>query len=57
METYGKVEVYLHHSTSAPDGGKWLVSRPGRFTSVKRVLDAHWIGNWLGSRVSPDALK
>jgi hypothetical protein len=38
MQTYGGVEVSIHaFSTSAPDGGKWSASRPGRFTPEVRT--------------------
>jgi hypothetical protein len=29
--------------TSAPDGGEWSTSRPGRLTSGERALATHWI--------------
>jgi hypothetical protein len=33
-----------HFLTSALDGGKWLVSRPGRFTPREKAPCTHWVG-------------
>jgi hypothetical protein len=45
-----------HSLTSALDGGKWLASRPGRFTSREIAPGAHWIGGWVGPRAVIDAV-
>jgi len=34
--------------TSAPDGGEWLASSPGRFTPRVRDSGTHWTENWFG---------
>jgi hypothetical protein len=39
-----------HSLTSALDGGKWSVSRPGRFTPKKRAPGTYWVGGWVGPR-------
>jgi len=36
-----------HFLISALDGGKWLASRPGRFTFKERAPSTHWIGGWV----------
>jgi hypothetical protein len=39
------VEVYLHtFPTSAPDGGEWSASCPGRFIPSERAVGTHWVG-------------
>jgi hypothetical protein len=44
-KTYGGVEVQLQaFLTSAPSGGKWSASRPGRFIQGDKPPDRHWIG-------------
>jgi hypothetical protein len=43
--------------TSALDGDKWPVLRPGRFTPGKAAPSTHWIGDWVGPRVSLDAVE
>jgi hypothetical protein len=45
----------IHSLTSALDGGEWLVSRPGRFTSRERGPGTHWIGGWVGPTAGLDA--
>jgi hypothetical protein len=50
MKTYGGSGRYI-------DGGEWLASRPGRFTSVERTSGISWMGGWLGSTASLDAVK
>jgi hypothetical protein len=50
MKTYGRVEVKLHaFLTSAPDGGEWSASRPGRFIPGESASRTHWI-DWVGPR-------
>jgi hypothetical protein len=39
--------------TSAPSGGEWSASRPGRFTTRERAPGTHWIG---GPRASLDTV-
>jgi hypothetical protein len=57
MKTYwgrgGKLETFL---TSALDGGEWLSSPPGRFTTGERAPGTHWIENWADSRADLDAV-
>jgi len=43
-------------SSSALDGGEWSASRPGRFTPRERAPCTNWIGGWVGSRASLDAV-
>jgi hypothetical protein len=47
---------FTHSLTSALDGSKWSVSRPGRFTSRERAPGTHWIGGWMGPRAILDAV-
>jgi hypothetical protein len=42
-----QIRVFL---TSAPAGGEWSASRPGRFTPGDRGLGTHWIGGWVDPR-------
>jgi len=42
--------------TSALDGGEWLASYSGRFTSRERAPVTHWIGVWVGPRAVLDAV-
>jgi len=53
----GGVELQ-HHAflTSALDGGEWLASRSGRFTSGERTFGTHWVGGWVGPRAGLDAV-
>jgi hypothetical protein len=43
--------------TSVLDGGEWSASRSGCFTPVERATGTHWIGGWVGPRVSVDAVE
>jgi hypothetical protein len=43
--------------TSAPVGGEWSASRPGRFTAGESVRGTHWIGGWLGHRTGLDDVE
>jgi hypothetical protein len=45
-----------HSLTSALDGGEWLASLPGRFTSSERAPGTHWIGGCVGPRAVLDAV-
>jgi hypothetical protein len=38
----------------ALDGGEWSASCPGWFTPMERASSTHWIGGWVGPRVSLD---
>jgi hypothetical protein len=43
MKAYWEWRYCSTHSlTSALDGGEWLASRPGRFTSRERAPGTHW---------------
>jgi hypothetical protein len=45
-----------HSLNSALDGGKWSASRPGRITPSERAAVTHWIGDWVGSMPSLEAV-
>jgi hypothetical protein len=58
MKAYGRVDVYIHiFLTSAPVGGEWSSSRPGRFTPRERVSGTHWIGGWVGAKAGLDDVE
>jgi hypothetical protein len=44
---------------SAPDGGQWSASRPGRVLPQHKgsIPLTHWIGGWVGPRDGLDAEK
>jgi hypothetical protein len=42
--------------TSAPDGGEWSASHPGRFTPRERAPGTHLIGEWVSPRAVLDAV-
>jgi hypothetical protein len=46
------VNSSTHSSTSALDGGEWSASRPGLFTPRQITRGIHWIGGWVGTRVT-----
>jgi hypothetical protein len=51
MKAYGGVDVYIHiFLTSALVGGEWSASRPGRFTTEKKLLGTHRKVGWVGPR-------
>jgi hypothetical protein len=50
------MEVQLHTLTSALDGGEWLDSRLGRFTSKERAPGTHWIVGWVEPRSGLDTM-
>jgi len=57
MKAFWGVGVQLHvFLTQALDGGKWLTSRPNRFTPREKAPGNHWIGVWVGSRTVLDAV-
>jgi hypothetical protein len=40
------------------DEGEWTASRPGYFTpGGKSHVGTHWVGDWVGSKVSFDAVE
>jgi len=43
--------------TSALDGGEWLDSSSGRFTSMDRAPGTYWTGGWVGPRAGLDVLS
>jgi hypothetical protein len=47
---------FIHSLISAPDGGEWSGSRPGRFILRERDSCAHWIGGWVVPRDVLDAV-
>jgi hypothetical protein len=49
----GIVPLFL---ASAPDGGEWSASRPGRFTPGERAPGTAWIGGWVGCKAGLDAV-
>jgi hypothetical protein len=48
--------MFTHSLTSAPDGGEWSGSRPGRFTPRERAPGTPRIGGWVGPRAGLDAV-
>jgi hypothetical protein len=50
MKMYEGVEILFHSLTLAPDGGEWMVSRPGRFNT-----DTNSIGGCVGLTAGLDA--
>jgi len=58
MKTYGRVEVYLHiSSTSTLDEGELLAISSGRFIPEERAPSTHWIGGWMDSRAGLDTTE
>jgi hypothetical protein len=43
-----------HYLTSAPDGGEWSASRPGRFTPSEGEPGTNSVGGWVGPRAVLD---
>jgi hypothetical protein len=55
MEVYEGMELQIHIClTSALTGGQASSSRPGLFTLSVIVPGTHWIGGWVGPKVSLD---
>jgi hypothetical protein len=46
----------MNSLTSAPAGGEWSASRPGRFTPRERASGTYWIGGWVGPRAFLDTV-
>jgi hypothetical protein len=57
MKAYGKWIERTIFFTSAPVGGKWSSSCPGRFTPGERALGIHWIGGWVDPRTGGDDVE
>jgi hypothetical protein len=58
MKAYGGVDVKIHILlTSAPTGGQWSASCPGRFTTGEKVLGTHWKGGLVNPRGSLDDVE
>jgi hypothetical protein len=58
MKAYGGVDVYIQvFLTSALVGGEWSASRPSRLTPGEGAPRTHWIGDWVGPRVSLGDIK
>jgi hypothetical protein len=50
MKAYGGVDVYIHVLfTSAPFGGEWTASGPGRFNPGETAPAMHLIGQWYST--------
>jgi hypothetical protein len=43
--------------TSAPVGGEWSASRPGRLTPEERAPGTHCIGGWVDPRAGLDDIN
>jgi len=57
IKTHWGVDVWLHaFLTLALDGGEWLASSSGLFTTNERDSGTHWIGGWLNLRDGLDAV-
>jgi hypothetical protein len=56
MKKYEVVEV-TPFLTSALHEGEWSASCPGHFTNGEGTPSSHWIGGWVGPRVSLDAVE
>jgi hypothetical protein len=59
MNAYEGVDVEIHtFLTSTLSGGERSASRPDRFISGERPPPrTHWIGGWVGRRVSLDNVE
>jgi hypothetical protein len=58
MKAYGGMDVYIHiFLISAFVGGKWSVSRTGRFILGESVPVAHWIEGWVAPRAGLDDVE
>jgi hypothetical protein len=58
MKAYGEIDILIHiFLNSAPVGGEWLASRPGRFTPGERADGTHLIGVWVDPRAGIDYIE
>jgi hypothetical protein len=55
MNAWGSGGIYPLFFTSAPDGGEWPVSRPGRSVPGERAFGTDLIGGWMSPIASLDA--
>jgi hypothetical protein len=53
----GSVGITPPFLSSVVVGGEWSASCPGHFTPREISLCSHWMGGWVGIRVSPDAVE
>jgi hypothetical protein len=51
------MEIQLQAVTLALDASHWSVSCPGHFTPMERAHSTHWIGEWVDSITSMDAMN
>jgi len=58
MKARERDKVYLH-SLLIPglDGGKWLTSRPARFTLETKENGIRWTGGWMAISYALDMLE
>jgi len=57
MKIYWVLEVWLQaFLTSVLDGGEWSHSHPDILTHAVRAPNIHGAGDWVGIRVSLDAV-
>jgi hypothetical protein len=58
MKMYGGLDRYTQvFLTSAPVGGEWSASRPGRFTPGEKVPGNHWVEGWVDPKAGQDDVK
>jgi hypothetical protein len=58
MKSYGGVDVEIHvFLISAPVGGEWSASHPGRFTPGERAPGTNWIGGQVVPRTGLDDVE
>jgi hypothetical protein len=53
----GSGGIALPFLTSELDGGEWSASCLDRFIPGEIAPGAHWIGGWVGSRTSLNAME
>jgi len=52
-----RVEIYLHISLNLSlDGDEWLALCPSCYSRGEGAPDRHWLGSWVYSRASLDAV-
>jgi hypothetical protein len=58
MKAYGGMDVYIHIIlTSALAGGEWVSFTPLPVYPRERAPGTLWIGGWVDSRTSLDAVE